>query len=148
MKPKEIVQQWVEAFNRADVEAIVSLYDENAINHQVANAPAEGKAAIKAMFEAEFAMAEMVCIPENLFEDGEWAILEWRDPLGLRGCGFFKTAQDKIVFQRGYWDKLSFLRQHNLPIEQKKERIQLRKTASAAGCFLCEIIYKNAVPFC
>nr|MBQ8252087.1 steroid delta-isomerase [Lachnospiraceae bacterium] len=23
----------------------------------------------------------------------------------------------KILFQRGYWDKLSFLKQHNLPIE-------------------------------
>ncbi|HCN3317060.1 TPA: steroid delta-isomerase, partial [Klebsiella michiganensis] len=24
---------------------------------------------------------------------------------------------NKIIFQRGYWDKLSFLKQHNLPIE-------------------------------
>lgn len=117
MKPKKVVQQWVAAFNRADVEAIIALYGENAINHQVANAPVEGKAAIKAMFEAEFATAEMECIPENLFEDGQWAILEWRDPLGLRGCGFFKVDDGKIVFQRGYWDKLSFLRQHGLPIE-------------------------------
>ena len=26
-------------------------------------------------------------------------------------------VNDKIVFQRGYWDKLSFLKQHGLPIE-------------------------------
>ena len=31
----------------------------------------------------------MTAIVENIFEDGSWAILEWRDPLGLRGCGFF-----------------------------------------------------------
>ena len=24
---------------------------------------------------------------------------------------------NKIMFQRGYWDKLSFLKQHNLPIK-------------------------------
>lgn len=42
---------------------------------------------------------------------------EWRDPLGLRGCGFFQVVNGKILFQRGYWDKLSFLKQHNLPIE-------------------------------
>ena len=54
---------------------------------------------------------------ENIFEDGQWAILEWRDPLGLRGCGFFHVVNGKILFQRGYWDKLSFLKQHNLPIE-------------------------------
>lgn len=117
MRPKELIQQWVDTFNRADVDGITALYEDNAINHQVANPPVEGKVAIRAMFEAEFAAAEMVCIPENLFEDGQWAILEWRDPLGLRGCGFFHVVHDKIVFQRGYWDKLSFLRQHGLPIE-------------------------------
>ena len=67
----------------------------------------------------EFAAAKMVCIVENLFEDGPWAILEWRDPLGLRGCGFFRVEGGKIAFQRGYWDKLSFLKQHGLPIEQQ-----------------------------
>ena len=45
------------------------------------------------------------------------AILEWRDPLGLRGCGFFHVKHGKITFQRGYWDKLSFLKLHGLPIE-------------------------------
>lgn len=41
------------------------------------------------MFANEFATAEMVCIVENIFEDGEWVIMEWKDQLGLRGCGFF-----------------------------------------------------------
>ncbi|HCO70950.1 MAG TPA: steroid delta-isomerase, partial [Enterococcus sp.] len=71
----------------------------------------------KQMFEQDFSNAKMVCIVENIFEDGQWAILEWRDPLGLRGCGFFQIVNDKILFQRGYWDKLSFLKQHDLPIE-------------------------------
>ena len=117
MKPKEIITQWIIAFNKADVNTLIELYDEHAINHQVANEPVVGKEAIKHMFEEEFRVAEMVCIPENIFEDGEWAILEWKDPLGLRGCGFFHIVNDKIIFQRGYWDKLSFLRMHNLPIE-------------------------------
>ena len=86
-------------------------------NHQVANEPVVGKKAIIAFFKKEFKQAKMVCIVENIFEDGQWAIMEWRDPLGLRGCGFFQIVDDKIVFQRGYWDKLSFLKQHNLPIE-------------------------------
>ena len=117
MNPKNVLVKWVEAFNDADVETIISLYDENAINHQVANEPVHGKQAIRDMFVKDFGTAKMTCIVENLFEDGDWAILEWRDPLGLRGCGFFKIINDKIVFQRGYWDKLSFLKQHNLPLE-------------------------------
>jgi len=115
--PKEILKQWVEHFNNADVEQLINLYDEDAVNHQVANKPVKGKAAISEMFEKEFSQAEMTCIVENVFEDGEWAIMEWKDPLGLRGCGFFKVVNEKIVFQRGYWDKLSFLKTHNLPIE-------------------------------
>jgi len=117
MSPKDIVKQFVERFNAANADALAELYDDNAVNHQVANAPVNGKEAIRAMFRREFAEAKMICIVENIFEDGQWAILEWRDPLGLRGCGFFQVVNDKIIFQRGYWDKLSFLKMHNLPIE-------------------------------
>ena len=116
MRPKEIVKRWVDAFNNVDVPSLTDLYEDNAINHQVMNNPIEGKEAIGQMFAEEFAKADMVCIIENIFEDGDWAILEWKDPLGLRGCGFFHIMNDKIKFQRGYWDKLSFLRQHNLEI--------------------------------
>lgn len=116
MTPKEILERWINFFNKADVANLVELYHEQPINHQVANEPVVGKEAIKKMFEAEFANAEMVCIPENIFEDGDWAIMEWKDPIGLRGCGFFQTKNDKIVFQRGYWDKLSFHKLHNIPL--------------------------------
>jgi limonene-1,2-epoxide hydrolase len=116
MKPKDVVRAWVDAFNRADVEALTSFYHEGAINHQVAEAPVEGRDAIREMFATAFATAAMVCLVENLFEDGEWAILEWRDPNGLRSCGFFHVVDGKIAFQRGYWDKLSFLRLQGLPL--------------------------------
>ncbi|MBI1754330.1 MAG: nuclear transport factor 2 family protein [Acidobacteria bacterium] len=116
MTPRDLVTAWVAAFNRADAEALAAFYAEDAINHQVAEAPVQGRAAIRTMFEEGFAAATMVCLVENLFEDGEWAILEWRDPLGLRGCGFFHVVDGKIAFQRGYWDKLSFLRQQGLPM--------------------------------
>jgi ketosteroid isomerase-like protein len=116
MRPRDLVRAWVDAFNRADVVALTNFYAEDAINHQVANEPVIGRAAISEMFAREFAAANMTCLIENIFEDGEWAILEWRDPNGLRGCGFFHVIDGKIAFQRGYWDKLSFLRLHGLPI--------------------------------
>lgn len=118
VNPKKIVELWVDAFNRGDADVITGFYAVDAINHQVAETPVEGRQAIREMFAGEFANADMTCIVENLFEDGEWAILEWKDHLGLRGCGFFHVQQGKIVFQRGYWDKLSFLRMHKLPIPE------------------------------
>lgn len=117
LRPKEVICRWVDAFNAHDVEAIACLYHEEAVNHQVSNEPVCGLAAIREMFTAEFAAVEMTAIVENLFEDGQWAIPEWRDPLGLRGCGFFQVVNGKILLQRGYWDRLSFLKQHNLPVE-------------------------------
>lgn len=83
--------------------------------------PKVGRDAIRAMFASEFAGSDMFCIAENIFDstdaDGAtWAILEWRDPNGLRGCGFFKVEAGKIAFQRRYFDRLTFLRKQGLPI--------------------------------
>ena len=119
MQPKELVQRWVEAFNRGDADALAELYSEDAVNHQVAEEPVLGRSAIRDMFQREFSIATMVCIPEQILADGELAVLEWRDPLGLRGCGFFRIQHGKGVFQRGYWDKLSFLRLHGLPFPRQ-----------------------------
>ena len=117
MTPREVLEAWIRYFNEADAEKLADLYADGAVNHQMANIePIVGKPAIKKMFEWEFANADMVCIPDNIFETGDWAILEWKDPKGLRGCGFFRIHNDKIVFQRGYWDKLSFYKLHNIPI--------------------------------
>lgn len=114
--PRAVVEEWVRRFNAADVDGLAALYHESAVNHQVPNDPVRGREAIRAQFAREFAAAEMTCIIEQILEDAPWAILEWRDPLGLRGCGFFRIEEGSIHFQRGYWDKLSFLRLHGLPL--------------------------------
>jgi limonene-1,2-epoxide hydrolase len=109
-RPKDVVTARVAAFDRAD--ALADLYHDDATNHQVALEPVTGRAAIRAVFAGEFAAADMVRIVENLFEDGDRAILEWRDPLGRRGCGFFHVRDGRIALQRGYRDRLSFERLH------------------------------------
>jgi len=114
MSPKELIQDWINAFNTADISTLTDLYHDNAINHQVANMPVVGKLAIQQMFIKEFTYSMNVFIPENIFEDKEWCIVEWKDPTGLRGCGIFHVQEDKIIYQRGYWDKLSFLKMHNI----------------------------------
>lgn len=116
MSPKAVVEEWVRRFNAGDLDGLASLYAEDAINHQVVMEPLRGREAIRRMFATEFARAEMVCLVENLFADGEWAILEWRDPKGLRGCGFFQVREGVIAFQRGYFDQLSFFRQQGIAV--------------------------------
>jgi hypothetical protein len=93
--PREVVRTWVDALNRADVEGLAALCAENMISRQVVQDPVVGRAAIR-------------------------MVLKWRDPRGLRGCGFFNVVEGRIRFQRGYRDRLSFLRQRGqaIPGEQ------------------------------
>ena len=118
MSPRRLVEEWVRRFNGGDIDGLASLYAVDAINHQVVMDPLHGRAAIRRMFEIEFGRAAMTCVVENLFEDGEWAILEWSDPNGLRGCGFFQVRNGEIVFQRGYFDQLSFFRRQGLAVPE------------------------------
>lgn len=132
MRPAEVVRTWIAAFNAGDIEALTALYAEDAVNHQVVYAPLHGRTAISAMFSMEFARATMVCVPENLFEDGDWAILEWSDPAGMRGCGFFRVADGQIVFQRGYFDRLAFYAVQAIGLEDAA-RAEAELAAKAGG---------------
>ena len=118
MEPRDIIQAWVERFNNGDIDGLAELYTPDAVNHQVVMEPLRGREAIRQMFQVEFGRAQMTCSVENIFQDGDWAILEWSDPNGLRGCGFFQIQQGKIVFQRGYFDQLSFFRAQGIPVPE------------------------------
>jgi limonene-1,2-epoxide hydrolase len=118
MTPTEVVREWIKRFNAANIEGLIRLYASDAVNHQVVTDPLHGRDAIRRFFAVEFGRAKMVCIEENLLESGDWAILEWRDPLGLRGCGLFQIKDDQIVFQRGYFDQLTFFKIQGLPVPE------------------------------
>ena len=121
--PKQVIQAFVDALNTHDAAA--ALYHEDAVNVQVAiGIPLEGKSAIHLDFVNFFrSTPDTYTHIENLFEDGEWAILEWfgggtfigdgteldkGKKYTLGGCGFFHVIDGKISFQRGYWDRQSF----------------------------------------
>jgi limonene-1,2-epoxide hydrolase len=109
LSSKQLIEKWVSAFNNADTATLECLYAEDAINHQLPNQPVTGRKAIGQMFRDEFANAhDMHCIPIQIIEEGHWAVLEWKDPKGFQGCGFFEIKDGLIHTQRGYWDKLSF----------------------------------------
>jgi ketosteroid isomerase-like protein len=52
MSPKELVERWVELFNAGDADALAVLYHDDAVNHQVAESPVQGRVAIREMFPA------------------------------------------------------------------------------------------------
>jgi ketosteroid isomerase-like protein len=79
MRPREILKRWVEYFNQYDYERLGELYAEDCINHQTPNGIIKGKENIKNMFKNEFEQLEMVCIFENIFEDSNVGMLEWKE---------------------------------------------------------------------
>lgn len=58
-------------------------------------------------------------IEERIYECGDTAILQWRDPIGLKGCGFFQSKDIEIVHQKGYFDQLTFFKAQGIPIPEK-----------------------------
>lgn len=46
-KPREVVNGWIGAFNRADADALAAMYAEGATNYQVMWEPLVGRTAIR-----------------------------------------------------------------------------------------------------
>lgn len=132
---KQLLHNWIDAFQACDVDAVAACYADNAVNFQIAaGEPAVGIEQIR-RDTAEFfkGFPDAWSRVENLIGDGDWAAWEWvgggtftgefygDQPTGktfeIRGCGFFNFRDGKIVYQRGYWDKLSWFKQVGLPIE-------------------------------
>lgn len=98
MSPHQVVEEFVTRFNKRDATAIAELYHDDAVNHQVTQNPVEGRAAIREMFEREFAIAQTTCVPEIIHEAGDVAILEWRDPWVCEGAASSPSETAALPF--------------------------------------------------
>jgi steroid delta-isomerase-like uncharacterized protein len=134
MNSKDLLRKWITAFIAKDLEAVMDCYAEDAVNFQVAaGEPAVGHTQIrKDMIEFFRGFPDAYSIVENIIADNDWAAWEWNgggtfkgefygnQPTGksfeLRGCGFFHFQDGKIIYQRGYWDKLTWFSQVGLKL--------------------------------
>ena len=135
MNSKQLLQQWIDAFESKDIERVMECYAEDAVNFQIATGePAVGHERIS-LDNCEFfrGFPNAWARVENLIGDGDWAAWEWTGggtflgefygnaPTGrsfeIRGCGFFNFRDGKIIVQRGYWDKCSWFSQIGLPVK-------------------------------
>jgi hypothetical protein len=112
MSTRRTIEAWVERFNAGDTAGISALYSDDAVNHQIALEPVVGRSAIEEFHRQTFAGDPLTCTPINLVVDDDWGALEWIDPDGFRGCGFFQVRDGLIVLQRGYWDSAQLEKTH------------------------------------
>ena len=117
MTPTELMRAWIDRFNAADIDGLTSLYAEDAINDQaVFSEPLVGRDAIRRLLEIDFGRAKMVCVEQRIYECGNTAILQWTDPAGIEGCGFFEFEDGLVIRQKGYFDQLSFFRAQGVSV--------------------------------
>ena len=131
--PRDVIGAWLDAMNRRDAPAVAALYHADAVVWQLpAGEPLVGRQAqLEALVTFFQAFPDDSTHCEELFEAGEWAILEWcsegtwrgtfagRAPTGrayaLRGCALFHISDGQITHQRAYWDTASWLEQLGIP---------------------------------
>ncbi len=130
MDSLELIKKWVDRFNAGDAHGLSELYAPDAVNHQMPLGVRKGRESIKARFEEEFSEAKMHCQVIQFIQENDWVVLEWKDPNGLQGCGFFRIQNGQIQTQRGYWDSLRFQKSQGKDrqgVELETARLNLRR---------------------
>ena len=128
--PKQVLAEWIQYMNSRNIEKLMELYHPEAVNMQMAvGHPLNGRAAIKADYTAYFTnIPDFSMKPQNIFQDGDWGMVEWNADgtfratgkgFKLSGCGFFQILNEKIIFQRGYWDRSTLFTQVDLPVDER-----------------------------
>lgn len=132
LSPKQVAQKWIKVYNSHDPDSAASLYDDKVINTQLPwGKTVEGKEGMRMTYVNVFrAFPDIFIEAENIFEEGSWVVVEWNfsgtmkgdfaghsannNKFNMKGCEIFKIENEKIVIQRGYWDKATMFSQLKL----------------------------------
>jgi len=109
----DLARHFVDAFNRNDLDSVMSFFADNAIYDEFNGKRNVGKAAIRAAFEPQFsgAYGKMQFLDEDLFADAETGkvMTSWRcaltikgEPTSWRGLDLLHFAGDKLVQKLTY----------------------------------------------
>jgi hypothetical protein len=116
---ESVIKKWVDKFNEGNATSISGLYHVDGIKEFATGKILKGQQQILDIYEQEFQATKMECIVDRLIAADNTVTLEWKDPLGLRGCSIFTLENGLIVYERVYFDELSFLRAHKLALPRK-----------------------------
>jgi len=109
----ELAARFVDAFNRNDLDAVMSFFADDAVYDEFNGRRNEGKEAIRAAFTPQFtgAFGKMQFLDEDLFVDAdtEKVMASWRctlevkgRPTSWRGLDLLHFKGDKLVHKLTY----------------------------------------------
>lgn len=110
---EKLVVDFTEAFNREDLDGVMSYFAEDGVYDEFNGNRCEGKAAIRAAFEPQFAgkFGTMRFLMEDLFVDAGTgkAMISWTCTLstkdragGWRGLDLIHVKDGKVVMKQTY----------------------------------------------
>ena len=119
----DLVTRFTDAFNREDLDAVMSYLAEDAVYDQFDGTQSRGSREIRAAFEPQFrgAYGRMRFVTEDLFADAASgkALIRWLCTLerdgkirGWRGLDIVVVRQEKIV------EKLTYAKAERLKLEK------------------------------
>lgn len=120
MSNSDTIRAFLDAFNRKDIDGVMSFFSDDAVYHNMPTAPVHGAAAIRTSIEGYTAPAtaidwELVAIAET---DGGTVLTERLDrfefgdaQVELPVMGAFDFEDDKILAWRDYFDLAQFQKQ-------------------------------------
>ncbi len=109
----ELTTRFVDAFNRNDLDTVMSFFADDAVYDEFNGTRNEGKEAIRAAFEPQFtgAFGKMQFLDEDLFVDADTGkvMASWRctleakgRPTSWRGLDILHFKGDKLVQKLTY----------------------------------------------
>ena len=85
----DLTRRFTDAFNRNDLDAVMSYFSKDGVYDEFNGKRSRGKAAIRAAFEPQFngAFGKMEFLEDDLFVDAEAgkAMISWRCTLSING---------------------------------------------------------------
>lgn len=115
----QIAEEFVEAFNRKDVDAVMSYFAPDPTYHNLPTDPVSGTDAVRAVIESYVPTAESIDWEiTHIAESGDTVLTERIDRFVFGGkavslpvMGAFDFEGDKIVAWRDYFDQATWDRQ-------------------------------------
>lgn len=109
----ELTTRFVEAFNRNDLDVVMSFFTDDAIYDEFNGTRNKGKEAIRAAFKPQFtgAFGKMQFIDDDLFVDADTGkvMASWRctlevkgQPISWRGLDLLHFKGDKLIQKLTY----------------------------------------------
>ena len=113
------VEAFVDAFNRKDVDAVMSFFTDDPTYHNLPTDPVTGKEAVRTVIESFVPTAETIDWEmTHISESGDTVLTERVDRFVFGGrevvlpvMGAFDMEDGKIAAWRDYWDQATWDRQ-------------------------------------